>query len=107
MVYEIIPARMELFLASILGRLSNEEKAVYKSLNKLEDVLENHANLEELRDCRTQRLPEVYCVYALIENNERKPYLHKRYHNIVKKFDERIKTLEEKMDMQRRYVAQN
>ncbi len=94
MVREIIPPRMELFLANIFGRLSEEEKAVYESLTSLEQVLKDHASPKELRYYRAERLPETYRVYASIEDNERKPYLHKRYHGLVRRFDERIKTLE-------------
>ena len=94
MVREIIPPRMELFLASIFGRLSEEEKTVYESLTSLERILKDHASPKELHYCRAKRLPETYRVYASIENNERKPYIHKRYHDLVRRFDERIKALE-------------
>lgn len=108
MVREIIPPRMELFLASIFGRLSEEEKAVYESLTSLEHILKDHASLKKLRHCRAKKLPETYSIYASIEGNERKPYLHKRYHDLVDEFDERIKMLEkEEEKMQTGYVAED
>ena len=91
MVTEIMPPRWELFLAKIVGTLSEEEEQVYDGLRTLETVLGYNASSEELRDCRTRRLPEIYRVYALIEGNDRKPYLHKWYHEILARFDERIR----------------
>ena len=84
---------MELFLARIFGGLSDEEKKVYASLRTLEGVLNDHTSREELLGCRTRRLPEIYRVYASIEGNKRKPYLHKWFYEIVARFDECIKAL--------------
>lgn len=94
MVYEIMPPKWELFLAKLVGMLSEKEERVYDDLRTLEAVLGDHATPGELLDCRTRRLPEIYRVYALIEGNDRKPYLHKWYHEILARFDERIGNLE-------------
>lgn len=95
MVYEItFSPRTQLRLLRGLGGLSLEEMAVYDSLRDMEKILDDHANRQMLIECRDQRFSEIYRAYSAIEGNDNKPSFHKWYHELLRRFDERIEKSE-------------
>ncbi|MBI4158632.1 hypothetical protein HY500_00035 [Candidatus Woesearchaeota archaeon] len=95
MIYDImLPDKIELFLARMFGRISEEERAIDDSLRGLEHILKNGASPEELRISKTKTLPEVYAAYAICKHNMRKPYFHREIHRLIREFDERIRALD-------------
>lgn len=95
MVYEItLSPRTQLRVVKLLGGLSLEEMAVYGSLREMERILKDHASREVLIECRDQRFPEIYQSYSTIHGNDNKPSFHKWYHELLRRFDERIEKSE-------------
>ena len=96
MIYDIIlPERLELWLARVTGYFDNEETEIYDSLNNLKRVLRNGADIEKLHAYRHQEIGRVYRLYSNSRRNNFKPSFHKKIHQLIKLYDERIKSLEE------------
>lgn len=104
MLYDIItsdifgpflPERLELWLARVTGHFNEEERDIYDSLGRLEHVLRNGANIEELHAYRRQELKRVYDVYSHSPRNDFRPSFHKKIHQLIKRYDERIQSMEE------------
>ena len=92
--HDLIPEGLELWLADITGYFTPEEREVYTSLKSLEKGLRNGAGIEELHAYRHQGLERVYRLYSNSGRNNFKPNFHKKIHQLIKQYDERIKSLE-------------
>ena len=103
MLLDLIPSdlmsgRLELWLANITGYFTPEEREVYASLKSIEKCLRNGASLERLQIYRNQEMGRVYRVYSNSVRNRFKPDFHKEIHQLISRYDERIKSMESKSE---------
>src|SRR3989338_5920407 len=126
MVYKIdtpewLPDGLELwFLAKITGAIESRsfhsleklkrllvtnEGRLYRDLARLDSILGNGTPIEELRVCRDKDVHKAYDIYAMDIETRFRPYFHKRIKRLSVAFDERIKAIEERQDLQVGYVG--
>lgn len=93
-------------LAGVVRKRSNEG-SLYRDLDRLEAVLGNGSSVEEFRVCRDHDIPKAYQVYTNEIETRFRPYFHGRITRLKIEFNERIKQLEKRQDLQEGYVGSN